>query len=373
MSQHANDKKLGEKKQKTSSKLLGLGHKKKPKETSSEISNPQSDHTYTRNYENQTKHLKIALSNQVQNTMSIREEFRELNNRFDVEVLSRRKAEAEQEELTKKLASLRSKVLGLEKQHEQEKMRTEAIKELFGCDNVDSSQKRATLSVSRGLRDPLQREHSDATGNNTLTFRKGKMPEIYSIVNKSEENPHSPRRSLQMHSASQGEMDLSSAKVVPYVPLVKPRSIPPPLPGAITHKTPVPKVISNLPRPPPRNPNTKPSALSSTSPVPPINLNPDNQINNQPNNSLAPNNNHNNNTKISPIRSSSGNNNNVASSNGTPANNNSPSSGAPTPPLRTTAPSKIPMRPLYKPAPPKTPPPPYILNTNANPDNNNNA
>jgi DNA-binding XRE family transcriptional regulator len=346
------------------SKMFPLGKKKKEHEEKTEISNPQSDHTYTRNYENQTKHLKVALSNQVQNTMMIREEFRELNNKFDVEVLSRRKAEAEQEDLSKKLAALRSKVISLEKQQEQEKMRTAAIMELFGCENMDSSSKRATLGISRGLRDPLQRNLS--TGN-TLTFRKGKMPEIYSIVNQQHQGDSSPR-------GVPPPQELSKTGLVK--PVQKPR-LPtqnPPIPSSNVESK--PKVLSSLPRPPPRRPSNVPpiavdtsssNSNSSTSETGTANAGPESSMQSHFHSPIIPTANHSGsagNIHMTETTNNNNNNNNnqndASKTTSAPLGNNNSSQ----------RPAKItPMRPLFKPAPPKTPPP--IFNSANNNANNN--
>lgn len=76
--------------------------------------------TFTKNFEMQALSLKEALNCQVQATKIKREELKDLNNRFDVEVSTRRTAEAEVVELQNKLAILQSKVKGLELQAEKE-------------------------------------------------------------------------------------------------------------------------------------------------------------------------------------------------------------------------------------------------------------
>lgn len=103
--------------------LKGLRSKERREKRSSlstSSTEAKPDHNFTKNFEIQTLSLKEALKNQLQMTKAKREELRDLNNRFDIEVSNRRKAEDEVVNLQNKLQILQNKVKGLELQYDIE-------------------------------------------------------------------------------------------------------------------------------------------------------------------------------------------------------------------------------------------------------------
>ena|SRR3990167_7980186 len=102
---------------------IGLSSKKEKAKHKEPEPAPTTSHTFTRNYEIQTLSLKEALKNQVQSTRVKREEMKELNNRFDIEVSKCREVEQEVAKMQTKLSILQSKVKGLELQYENEKQK----------------------------------------------------------------------------------------------------------------------------------------------------------------------------------------------------------------------------------------------------------